>query len=191
MPTWKRDPGSAAYFVDRLRTVVAPAHNSLLTAVRRRGGKVVFLRVGAFDETYADLTPGFKGIGRWHPRADAWETQVIEGIDVQPGDISLIKTGSGGFYTSGLDSHLRNMGIDTVVYTGVITNSCGLLTSAGGFDRGYRGLLAADATATLSPKLQATAELLIDGYIANVVEAADVVRMLDEGDLSPRAAERG
>jgi biuret amidohydrolase len=151
--------------------------------VRRHGGKVVFLRVGAYDAGYADLARGFKGIARWEPRADFWGTQVIEDIGAQPGDISLIKTGSGGFYTSALDSHLRNMGIDTVVYTGVITNGCVWLTAAGGFDRGYRGLLASDCTATLSSKLQTTAELMMDGFVANVVSSDQIIAMFEDGDL--------
>jgi nicotinamidase-related amidase len=176
-----------SYFLDRLSTTVMPAHASLLPAVRRHGGKVVFLPVGAYDADYADLTPGFKGIARWQPRAGSWATEVVDGLDVEPGDISLIKTGSGGFYTSALDSHLRNMAITTVIYTGVITNGCVFLTAAGGFDRGYRGLVAADATATLSPRLQTTTELLMDGFIANVVETKDIVSMLDHGDLSPLA----
>jgi nicotinamidase-related amidase len=176
-----------SYLVDRLRTTVLPAHARLLAAVRRHGGKVVFLRVGAYDADYADLTLGFKGIARWQPRAGSWATEVVGGLDVDPGDISLIKTGSGGFYTSALDSYLRNMGITTVIYTGVITNGCVFLTAAGGFDRGYRGLVAADATATLSARLQTTTELLMDGFIANVVETKDIVSMLDGGDLSPLA----
>jgi biuret amidohydrolase len=177
-----------AYIVDRLNNTVIPAHQELLSAVRAHGGKAVFLRVGAYDAEYADLTPGFKGIARWEPRADLWGSQVLEAIEPEPGDISLIKTGSGGFYTSALDSHLRNMSIDTVIYTGVITNGCVLLTAAGGFDRGYRGIVAADATATLSAELQATTELMMDGFIANVASSASIVSMLGGGDRSPLAS---
>jgi ureidoacrylate peracid hydrolase len=176
-----------SYFLDRLATTVLPAHAVLLATVRRHGGKVIFLRVGAYDAEFADLTPGFKGIAAWEPRADSWATEVLADIELRQGDISLIKTGSGGFYTSGLDSHLRNMKIDTVIYTGVITNGCVFLTAAGGFDRGYRGLVAADATATLSARLQTTTELLIDGFIANVVQTQDIVRMFDNGDVLPLA----
>jgi nicotinamidase-related amidase len=176
-----------SYFLDRLKTTVVPAHDALLATVRRHGGKVIFLRVGAYDDQFADLTPGFKGIASWEPKADSWATEVLEDIEVRPGDISLIKTGSGGFYTSGLDSHLRNMRIDTVIYTGVITNGCVFLTAAGGSDRGYRGLVAADATATLSARLQTTTELLIDGFIANVVQTEEILTMLDDGDALPLA----
>jgi nicotinamidase-related amidase len=175
------------YIIDRLHNVVLPAHAVLLPALRRTGGKVVFLRVGAYDASYDDLTPGFKRIASWEPRADLWGTEVLSGLDYRSGDVTLIKTGSGGFYTSALDSHLRNMRIDTVIYTGVITNGCVMLTAAGGFDRGYRGIVASDGTATLSAPLQATAEVMMDGFIANVSKTKDIVEMLEGHSSVPLA----
>ncbi|MBV9659584.1 MAG: cysteine hydrolase [Acidimicrobiales bacterium] len=189
LAAWDAASIETAYIKDRVSSLVVPAHRDLLAAVREAGGKVIFLRVGAYDAGYSDLTPGFKGIAAWEPRADLWGTEVLADIEVEPGDISLIKTGSGGFYTSALDSHLRNMQITTVAYTGVITNGCVMLTAAGGFDRGYRGLIVSDATATLSQALQDTAELLMDGFMANVVTTADVISLLQGGDrsiLTPR-----
>jgi biuret amidohydrolase len=181
---WEQSGIDTTYFRDRLESLVLPAHRDLLDAVRDTGGKVIFLRAGAYDTAYSDLTPGFKGIAAWEPRADLWGTEVLADLDLQPGDISLIKTGSGGFYTSALDSHLRNMEIATVLYTGVITNGCVMLTAAGGFDRGYRGLVVADATATLSPRLQETTEVMIDGFIANVVTTDEVLKLLQGRDRS-------
>jgi nicotinamidase-related amidase len=66
------------------------------------------------------------------------------------------------------------MRIEHVIYTGVITNGCVMLTAAGGMDRGYAGYLAKDATATVTPTLQHTAEQMIDGFIATVA-ATDVL----------------
>jgi hypothetical protein len=100
-------------------------------------------------------------------------------------DISLIKSGSGASTRLVWTAHLRNMKINMVIYTGVITNGCFFRTAAAGFDRGYRGLVGADAAATLSARLQTTTELLIDGFIANVVQTEDIVRMFDNGDVLP------
>jgi biuret amidohydrolase len=185
---WELAGIDTTYIRDRLKSHVLPAHRVLLEGVRGASGKVIFLRVGAYDAAYSDLTPGFKGIAAWEPRADLWGTEVLADLDVQPGDITLIKTGSGGFYTSALDSHLRNMKIATVIYTGVITNGCVMLTAAGGFDRGYQGLVVSDATATLSPGLQETTEAMIDGFMANVVTTDEVLKLLHGGDRSALAA---
>jgi biuret amidohydrolase len=75
----------------------------------------------------------------------SWACEVIDALRLQPGDITLIKTGSGCFLTSNLDNHQRNMRISHVLYTGVITNGCVLLTLAAGFDLGYHGYLVGDA----------------------------------------------
>ena len=105
----------------------------------------------------------------------SWACEVIEPLRPEPGDISLIKTGSGGFGTSNLDSHLRNMGIRNVLYTGVITNGCVLLTLAAGFDLGYNGYLVADATATFSQRWQDLTEELVGVYMAKVVTTTQII----------------
>jgi len=153
LQSWQSAGIDVSYIVDRLQTTTIPANQRLLSAARQVGAKVIFLRVGAYSCDYEDLTPSFRGISAWEPRADLWGAQVVDQLDVVAGDISLIKTGSGGFYTSALDSHLRNMRIEHVIYTGVITNGCVMLTAAGGMDRGYAGYLAKDATATVTPTL--------------------------------------
>jgi nicotinamidase-related amidase len=172
------------YFLDRVERITIPAHQTLLPAARALGARVVYLKVGAYAADYGDLTPGFRGIAAWEPRADLWGAQVLDAVAPEPGDITLIKTGSGGFYTSGLDSHLRNLGIENVVYTGVITNGCVMLTAAGGFDRGYRGFIASDATATLSDELQRTTELMIDGFVATVAPVDQLVAGMHAPDAT-------
>jgi nicotinamidase-related amidase len=117
---------------------------------------------------------------------DLWGAEVIDDLDVVPDDVSLIKTGSLGFPTSGLDSHLRNMHIEHVIYTGVITNGCVFLTAAGGMDRGYAGYLASDATATVTAAtLQRTTERLVDGFIATVASTDVLIDELIADDELP------
>jgi nicotinamidase-related amidase len=76
--------------------------------------------------------------------------------------------------------------IEQVVYTGVITKACVMLTAAGGMDRGYEGYLAADATATISTGLQETAERLINGFIATITTTDQLIAALAGADLPDR-----
>jgi nicotinamidase-related amidase len=173
---------SVGYIDERVRNTVIPAHQRLLEATRTAGGRVVYLRVGASSSDYADglpvLQPGFRSWGA-HDGSPACE--VIADLAPQPGDVSLMKSGSGGFTTSALDSCLRNMGIRHVIYSGVVTNGCVLLTLAAGYDLGYHGYLASDATATFSPRLQAITEELVSGYMAEVLETEHLVGLLASG----------
>ena len=134
-----------------------------------------FVRKLADSDALPAFRPVFRAAGA---RADSLSCAVIDELRPQDGDISLVKTGSGGFTTSGLDGHLRNLGIEHVLYTGVITNGCVLLTLAAGFDLGYYGYLVSDSTATYSEGLQQSAESLVSGWLAELVTTDSVIETL-------------
>lgn len=69
----------------------------------------------------------------------------------QPGDfVSRRHSGLAMWYGTDLDSTLRNLGVDTVVLVGVSTNLALVGGSLGATDRGYRAIIAEDATAGAS-----------------------------------------
>lgn len=178
----ERDGVDVDYMVERLQSLVIPNLQRLLSACRQRSVTVAYLRVGAYRSDYSDLVPAFQDAFRsWEAREGTWACEVIEPLRPAAGDIDLIKTGSGGFNTSGLDSHLRNIGIRNILYTGVITNGCVLLTAASGFDLGYNGYLVTDTTATLSQELQQATEETMALYVAKPVSTGQVLNMLDHG----------
>lgn len=167
------------YYVDRLARTVIPNHQRLLAAARSAGIPVIYLKVGSFRPDHSDAITQFRGVfadqGVRHgtPACD-----VIDEIAPQPGDIELVKTASGGFGSSALDTHLRNMGITHVIYTGVATNCCVMLSVGGGYDLGYHGVLVSDATATFTPEFQQQAENLMGFYLAPIVTTDDVLGMI-------------
>lgn len=61
----------------------------------------------------------------------------------EKGDISLVKYGSGAF-ASELDAVLRNRGVRSIIYAGVLMIACVLLSTAAGFDLGDRQCMVAD-----------------------------------------------
>jgi nicotinamidase-related amidase len=171
------------YFVERLRELTIPKQQEAIRAARRLSVPVVFLRVGCYAADYSDASPAMREIFmQAGARADSNACDVIPELEAAPGDLSLIKTGSSGFLTSGLDSHLRNMGIHHVLYCGVVTNACVMLTAAGGFDLGYAGYVLSDSTATLSASLQGESENLIAGYMAEVITTDDAITRLEQGN---------
>jgi nicotinamidase-related amidase len=169
------------YYVDRCRELVVPAHQRLLPAARAAGARVVYLRVGASETDFSDVIRPFReGFRMYDARIDTAACEVIPEIAPQPGDVTLEKRGSGGFNTADLDSCLHSLGVDTVVYTGVVTNCCVLLTVSAGFDMEYQGYLAADATATFSDELQAAAELVMGSMTATVTQTDALIASLRE-----------
>jgi nicotinamidase-related amidase len=173
------------YFVDRLADVVIPNHQVLLRACREVGVRVVYLRVGCFQPDYSDAIAPFRGLLQDSEALDGSQAcQVIPELAPEDGDLSLLKTGSGGFNSSSLDSHLRNMGITHVLYTGVVTNACVMLTASAGFDLGYYGYLVGDATAAFSPELQQQAENLIGYFIAPVTTTRETLELIGADKLA-------
>lgn len=176
-----------AYFEKRIEESVIPAHQRLLPAARAAGATVVFTRAGCFREDAGDAVKGLQAqFRRWKAQEGSWASSVDPRLPVEPGDISLLKTGSGSFHSSALDSHLRNLGVEHVVYTGIVTNGCVLLTVAGGYDLSYQGYFVSDATATFSEALQTSTEDIISGYMAPVVRADDIIEQLNASRAAMR-----
>jgi nicotinamidase-related amidase len=107
----------------------------------------------------------------------SWGSQVLDGLQ-EPRDISVVKSASGAYNSSDLDRVLRSLGVRTVLYAGVVTNACVLLTVAAGYDLCYRQYLLADCTAALSDEDQHYAERFMDNYMAQAVTAAEAVQAL-------------
>lgn len=100
--------------------VVKGAAN-VLAGARKAGLPIIHVqhRGGAF----APASPGVE----FHP-------------EVKPAaeDSVFRKTKTGAFSTTGLDTHLREKGIDTLAMMGVATSGCVLTSVRWGFDLGYR-----------------------------------------------------
>ena len=178
---------SVDYFMHRVERTVIPNHVRLLDACRAAGVRVVYSRIGGFAPGGADLGPNVRAISKWGTRADTQDCDVIAELAPQPGDLSILKTGSGAFTTSSLDLHLRNMGIEDILYTGVITNGCVTLTALAGFDLGYRGYVVTDCTATMSDTAQAFGEQVLSGFTEGLVTTDAVLESMAGGDLVMRA----
>jgi biuret amidohydrolase len=178
------------YIVERVNETVVPNMKRLFAVCRQQAVKIVYLRVGCYQPDFSDSIGPFREMMRETGALDgSWACDVIDGLRPQPGDVSLVKTGSGGFLTSNLDNHLRNMGIRHVLYTGVITNGCVLLTLAAGFDLGYHGYLVGDATATFSQRWQDVTEEMVGVYMAKVVSTDWIIdRLQAETNTRPALA---
>ena len=74
------------------------------------------------------------------------------------------------FHGTQLDIWLRNLGIDTVIVTGVHTCHAVNGTARAAADHGYRVVLASDATASMSAEWQ---EMDLKTGLTNIAEIAD------------------
>jgi nicotinamidase-related amidase len=86
-------------------------------------------------------------------RAGTPDVEPMEGAIPEPSDyVSLRRSGLGMWYGTDLDATLRNLGVETVVLSGVSTNLALFAGAIGAVDRGYRAVLAEDASAGAVPE---------------------------------------
>ncbi len=85
-------------------------------------------------------------VNRWgeHAIKGTKGAEVIPELEPAEKDYIVDKRTYSGFYETGLDPLLRNLGVDTVVLGGLHTNICVRHTAADAFFRGYKIVIAKD-----------------------------------------------
>jgi nicotinamidase-related amidase len=82
---------------------------------------------------------------------NSWGAAVVDELTPQPQDICIDKFRMSGFWDTPLDSILRQMGMQTLLFAGVNADQCVLATLMDANFAGYDTLLLEDASATTSP----------------------------------------
>jgi ureidoacrylate peracid hydrolase len=117
---------------------------------------------------------------------DTWNTDIVEELKPEPGDIVIYKTRYSGFYGTDLDDVLKTRGIKSLVITGVSTSVCVESTLRDAMFRDYRCLLLADCTGEAIghdlPRTNHDASLLVIQVVFGwVSESAEIIRALGPG----------
>lgn len=145
-----------------------PVLRRLLPALREEGVPVIWLNWGNRPDR-ANLPPGVLhvydpagtgvGIGSLsNPagtpvlQAGSWSAGTVDELTAEPGDVHVDKYRMSGFVDTPLDSILRNLRIDSVLFAGVNADQCVLSTLMDAANIGYDVVLLEDAVATTSPQ---------------------------------------
>lgn len=143
------DPKSALIVIDLQKGIVSlPAvhpmdevvkHVGALTeAFRKHGLPVVLVNV-------AGGAPGRTEQPRAHRELPAGWTDLIPELNPQPQDLVVTKHTPGAFTNTGLESHLRSLGVTQVVIVGVATSNGVEVTARQAYELGFNVTLATDA----------------------------------------------
>jgi nicotinamidase-related amidase len=138
---------------DRIERVVVPNTRRLLDAFRGKGGRVLYVTIGAADPTLADAAPHMKklfaGTQNW---VGSREHEIVAGLEPKPGELVVRKTTVGAFASTGIDAMLRSIGVRQLYVCGVSTNMCVDTTAREAADRGYCVTLVEDACGAAKPE---------------------------------------
>ena len=134
------------YYFSRLETLTTPNIRRILEASRAVGIPVVHVRIMNLAGDSSDTSWRYKMMGILVPPGSK-DAEFVEELAPLPGEVILSKTTSNVFLSTNADFVLRNMGIDTLIMTGVVTNNCVESSTRGASDLGYAVLLVDDACA--------------------------------------------
>jgi ureidoacrylate peracid hydrolase len=150
----------------------------LIAACRAAGVQIIYTRI-------ATLTRDARDVGNQHRNVnvfvakDSVEAEILPEIAPGEDDIVISKTSSSPFTTTAIHQLLHNLGVDTLLVCGVVTNGCVEGTVRDASDLGYNVIMIPDASAALSPELHQSAITNLDDAFCNCRETARVVEELN------------
>ena len=182
----ERYPDVAEYYVPRIEQMLTNTQR-LLDAFRRSNREVIFTRHGAL------LAGGRDMIARRRQRdidaeqltdrpalwaKGSFEHEVVSRLAPLDHELVVDKNASSPFNGTGIDQLMRNMGLTTLVLTGMATDMCVETTARDAADRGYNVIVVEDATATFFPEHHCAALSALSRVYTKVQSTADVLECL-------------
>lgn len=114
-----------------------------------------------------------------HALEGTWGAEVIQELRPEAGDYHLKKRRYSAFYATGLDLLLRELGVDTVILTGLVTNICIQHTAADAFFRGYKVVIPRDCVeASTQEEQEAALRYMERVYGAKVASSEELLMTL-------------
>jgi nicotinamidase-related amidase len=159
---------------------IIPNIKRLVQAARAKNVPVVYC-----NDAHLPDDPELKKWGE-HAMKGTEGAEVILQLEPGKGDYVFEKRTYSGFFETGLDLLLREMGVGTIVLTGLDTNICVRHTAADGFFRGYKIVVPKDATEALSEQeYQQGLEYIKKVYDADITETDDIIERWSGGLSRP------
>lgn len=175
-----RDQGRPEVLQERWANINAmlPTVRRLQDACRAAGVEVIHIRVAYRTH---DCRDGQRSLAR-EPiatAADARDREFLPEVAPVGDEIIIDKTSAGAFNSTAIDQLLRNMQIDRLWVTGIVTEGCVELTARDAADRGYYVTLVSDActSSTRAAHLDAL-ERMSDGGLIKVRSAEELLQQL-------------
>jgi nicotinamidase-related amidase len=118
---------------------VVPRIASLLDGCRADGIPVIYCSDSHLAGVDVELT-----VHPDHAIRGTWGAEIAAALLPEPTDYSLTKRRYSAFFGTELEPLLRELGIDTVILTGVATNGCVRHTAADAFFHGFKIIVVSD-----------------------------------------------
>ena len=166
-------------FIDR----ILPNVRRLQDACRAGGVELVHIRVKYLT---SDCRDGQRSLAMEQKAlsADARDDDFLEMVAPQGDEIVIDKTSAGTFNSTAIDQILRNMKVDRLWVTGIVTEGCVELTARDAADRGFSVTLVTDCLASSTRAAHDDAlQRMTDGGLIKARSSDELI-----GLLAPKSA---
>lgn len=167
----KRDP-----FLAHLQSAVIPRMQRLQKAAREAGLEVLYTTIESLTLDGRDRSLDYKISGFNVPKG-SWDGKVLDAIAPQGDEIVLPKSSSSVFVSTHIDYILRNLGVQQLIISGVLTDQCVESAIRDACDLGYLVTQVTDACATFGEARQAASLSAIRGYCRQITTDALVAEL--------------
>jgi len=173
------------YFA-RVAALVAPNVRRLARALRERELPVIYVRCRSLTPDARDNGRRFRDFGI-AVASDDPQAEILPELEVLPGDFLLDKTTASPFWSTAIERLLRQLEIETLLVSGVVTSGCVESTVRDACDLDYRVVLVEDACADRRPELHVDAVRRLDDNFAVVLCTDAVLERVGAGTLERSA----
>lgn len=167
---------------------IVPVINRVATEVRESGGLVAWIQMNGSAEVAREW-PSFRAFFTTDELYRAWTEALTPGspgydfwpgLDRSDGDLQTEKRRYSAFIEGSSDLHerLQERGVETVLVTGVATNTCCESTARDAHMLGYQVIMVADANAARSDEEHIASLSNLAGLFADVRTAEEVTVLL-------------
>jgi ureidoacrylate peracid hydrolase len=155
--------------------VLIPPMRRLLAQARKAGIPVVYV-----NDSHR---PGLKEDREFKKRSEhciegTWGAEVIDELKPKKKDFVVLKHRFSGFYDTDLDLTLKDLGVDTVIVMGVVTNICVRSTIHDAFFIGYKVLVPRDCVMATGEREQESSLYDIETHFGDVTTSDKLLRMM-------------
>lgn len=167
-------------FHDRLDEIVIPNTKKLIDFMRKNKIEVTYGRIACLKDTGEDRcivqkTPGWNNMLL---PVRSFAAQIIDELKPLGDEIIVNKTTDSVLTGTNYATLLRNMEIETVIVTGIVTDQCIASTVRSLADEGFKVIVAEDCCAAASQELH-DQELTIMNYIyCNIMETEEIIALI-------------
>lgn len=108
--------------------------------------------------------------------------EIYSEIGPLPNEKIIFKHRYSAFYNTDLELTLRNIGVDTIVICGTMTNYCCLSTAIDAFSRDFKVVFGSDVNSMDNDEIQDSILKTIRRGFGRVLSCEEIIKIIEEGE---------